>query len=57
MYVYESIPVYWCNGIIKNIDILDDRLSKGWKIERVDQLRDRYNPVLMYIVEKEKNNA
>jgi len=57
VYVRESIPVYWCNGTIKNIDILDNRLSNGWEVERVDQLRDRFNPVLMYIVGKEKNNA
>lgn len=57
MQVRESIPIYWYNSIIKNVDILDDRLSKGWEIERVDQLRNKYNPVLIYIVKKEKNNA
>ena len=55
-----SVPVFWTTrnyGIttLKNWENLNERyLSKGWEIERVDELHDNDRPVLMYILRKKK---
>lgn len=60
MYERIAIPLYWysntLSGIfIKNRKQLNEQyLSKGWEIERVDELHDNDRPVLMYILRKEK---
>lgn len=58
IYEYKSIPIFWFfnygEKIIKNYNNLNDLLSKGWEVERVDELHDDHN-VLMYILKREKN--
>ncbi len=61
MYERKAIPIYWdsntLSGVyVKNWKQLNDQyLSKGWEVERVDELHDDNHPVLMYILRKEKN--
>ncbi len=55
-----AVPLYWNTSgyasiTIKNWEQLNEQyLSKGWEIERVDELHDNSRPVLIYILRKEK---
>lgn len=65
MSLYERtlVPMFWSNNeyrddesILKNLNLInDDYLSKGWEIERVDELHDVGGTTLMYILRKEKD--
>ena len=61
MYERVAIPIYWdsntLSGIfVKNWKQLNDQyLSKGWEVERVDELHSNTHPLLMYILRKEKD--
>lgn len=61
MYERMAIPLYWdsntLSGIfVKNWKQLNEQyLSKGWEIERVDELHDNSHPMLMYVLRKEKD--
>ena len=48
-----SLPIFWDLGNIKNSQTLREKLEDGWRINRVDELRDENRPVLMYILEKD----
>ena len=58
-YVRKAVPIFWTVNYserkIINYDDLNTCLSKGWEVERVDELHDDVN-VLMYILKREKNN-
>lgn len=62
MYERTLVPMFWNNSdygyresILKNLDYInDDYLSKGWEVERVDELHDKEGTTLMYILRKEK---
>lgn len=59
-YKYIAAPIYWDyeedSAYIKNwYDFNDEYLSKGWEVERVDELHDNTHPTLMYILRKEQN--
>ena len=55
-----AVPLYWvssgcANMVIKNWQQLnEDYLSKGWEVERVDELHANSHPALIYILRKEK---
>lgn len=55
-----AIPLYWdtsgyANIVIKNWQQLNEEyLSKGWEVERVDELHANSRPALIYILRKEK---
>lgn len=61
MYERIAIPIYWDNSNanvtrihLENLEQLNEQyLSKGWEIERVDELHDNLRNVLMYILRKE----
>lgn len=63
MYERIAIPIYWDNSDtnvtsihLENWEQLNEQhLSKGWEIERVDELHDNLRNVLMYILRKEKD--
>lgn len=61
MYERIAVPLYWdsntLTGIfVKNWKQLNEQyLSKGWEVERVDELHDNAHPILMYILRKEKD--
>ena len=65
MSLYERtlVPIFWTNNtygydgaVLKNLNLInDDYLSKGWEVERVDELHDAEGIALMYILRKEKD--
>lgn len=63
MYERIAIPIYWDNSNtnvtsihLENWEQLNEQyLSKGWEIERVDELHSDLRNVLMYILRKEKD--
>ena len=61
MYERIAVPLYWdsntLTGIfVKNWKQLNEQyLSKGWEVERVDELHDNEHPMLMYVLRKEKD--
>lgn len=65
MSLYERmlVPIFWTNNaygydgaVLKNLNLInDDYLSKGWEVERVDELNDAEGIALMYILRKEKD--
>ncbi len=62
MYERKLVPMFWDNqdcgyreSTLKNLDYINDNyLSKGWEVERVDELHDTEGTTLMYILRKEK---
>lgn len=59
-YEHVVVPIYWdtknYTTYLRNWKQLnEERLSKGWEVERVDELHDDKHPVLMYILRKEQN--
>ena len=61
MYERIAVPIYWDSSSITSIHIKnwqqlnDQYLSKGWEVERVDELHTDMRPFLMYILRKENN--
>lgn len=58
-----AVPIYWTSSDAKATDIYlenweqlnEQYLSKGWEIERVDELHSDLRNVLMYILRKERD--
>lgn len=48
------IGVFWDNYQLKNINTINKKLSAGYEIERVDELRTP-SSTLIYVLKKEKN--
>lgn len=63
MYERKLVPMFWDNqdygyreSTLKNLDYINDNyLSKGWEVERVDELHDKEGTTLMYILRKEND--
>lgn len=64
MVEYYCLPVYWKfssanplidpNRYIANLkELNEDYLSKGWKIERTNTLRDTSTDVVLYILKRD----
>ena len=63
MYERIAVPIYWDTSTTNAASIHlanweqlnEEHLSKGWEIERVDELHSDLRDVLMYILRKEKD--
>lgn len=61
MYERTLVPMFWDNqnygygeSTLKNLDYINcNYLSKGWEVERVDELHDKEGTTLMYILRKD----
>lgn len=60
--VYERmiIGVFWDNYKLKNLSTINEKLSKGYEVERVDALpvsnTRTDSPALIYVLKKEEIN-
>ena len=54
------IGVFWDNYKLKNLNTINEKLSKGYEVERVDEMpcsNTRSDaPVLIYVLKKEESD-
>lgn len=54
---YNVCPLFWTEGRLKNMGVLEKLLDDGWKIIRRDTMPQSEIPTIVYILEKQSEDT
>lgn len=54
---YNVCPLFWAGTCLKNMMELERLLNDGWKIIRRDTMQQSEVPTIVYILEKQSEDA